>query len=171
MPDAKKITQVEQIKDKWSRAEAVILAEYRGLTVFELTELRRALRQEKMEFKVYKNRLVKQALNNEKPDLDEYLEGPVGFTFSYDDPAAPARILAGFAKEHEHLVLKAGVVAGEVLNKERVDYLATVPGREELLQRLVSAMSSPMSSLVRVLQGPLQNMVRVLQQIKDKKEK
>ena len=169
MPNAKNISQVAEIQGKLAKAHAVILADYRGLTVAELTELRRALRAQQMEMKVYKNRLVRQALKGTVEGLDGQLTGPTAVTFSYGDPVAPAKILATFAKAHAKLQLKGGLVEGEVVDKLKVTQLAALPSREELLTKLVFVLDSPITGLVRVLNGTLQGLPNVLNRIKEKK--
>ena len=169
MPNAKNISQVAEIQGKLAKAHAVILADYRGLTVAELTELRRALRAQQMEMKVYKNRLVRQALKGTVEGLDGQLTGPTAVTFSYGDPVAPAKILATFAKAHAKLQLKGGLVEGEVVDKLKVTQLAALPSREELLTKLVFVLNSPITGLVRVLNGTLQGLPNVLNRIKEKK--
>lgn len=169
MPNAKNIDQVRQIQDKLAKANAVILAEYRGLTVKELTELRHQLRAQQMEMRVYKNRLVKKALGDAAAGLDAYLSGPTAVTFSYGDPVAPAKVLATYAKAHKHLVLKGGLVEGAVADEARVAMLATLPSRDELLGQLVFVLNSPITGLVRVLNGPIRGLAAVVAQIKDKK--
>lgn len=165
-----KVAQVAQIKDRFARAKSVVLSDFRGLTVRELTDLRRELRREQMELKVYKNRLVKQALGDSGAGLDPFLTGPTLLAFSYHDPVAPARLLAKFTKDHRALGLKAGLIEGQVLDKSAVGELAKLPGRPELLTQLVHVLNSPITGLVRVLAGPMRNLVTVLSQIKDKKQ-
>lgn len=169
MPNAKNISQVAEIQGKLAKARAVILADYRGLTVAELTELRRALRAQQMEMKVYKNRLVRQAFKGTVTGLDGQLTGPTAVTFSYGDPVAPAKILATFAKAHAKLQLKGGLVEGEVVDQLKVTQLAALPSREELLGKLVFVLNSPITGLVRVLNGTLQGLPNVLNRIKEKK--
>jgi len=151
------------------KSRAVIFANYRGLMVAELTELRRALRAQQMELRIYKNRLVKKALGDTLAGLEGQLTGPTAVTFSYGDPVAPAKVLATFAKAHAKLELKGGMVEGEIVDQAKVVQLSTLPGKQELLTKLVFVLNSPITGLVRVLHGTLQSLPTVLTQIKDKK--
>lgn len=121
---------VSEIKEKFDNAKSVVLFNYRGLTVSEVTELRKSLRESNSDYKVYKNTLTKRA--TEGLDLDEYLEGPTAISFS-EDELAPVKILSDFAKDHEALELKVGIVEGKIANKEELARYAAIPSREGLL--------------------------------------
>ena len=155
-----KEAKVAEIKEKLEKAQSVILADYQGLTVEEDTQLRRNLREAGVEYKVYKNTLVTIAakeLNLE--GICEYLEGPVSIAFGYEDATAPARILNDFAKDHKKLELKAGIVEGEIFDKEKVEQLASIPSKEVLIAKLLGSIKSPLSNLAYLLNA-----------IKEKKE-
>ena len=128
---------IDEITDKLSNAQSVVVAEYRGLTVDEVTELRRALRAENVELKVYKNKLALRATEAcGKQELDEFLTGPNAIAFGHDDAVAPARVLAKFAKDHEALVIKTAIVEGKLLSKEEVMELSKLPNKEGMLSML-----------------------------------
>ena len=155
-----KEAKVAEIKEKLEKAQSVILADYQGLTVEEDTQLRKSLREAGVEYKVYKNTLVTIAakeLNLE--GICEYLEGPVSIAFGYEDATAPARILNDFAKDHKKLELKAGIVEGEIFDKDKVEQLATIPSKEVLIAKLLGSIKSPLSNLAYLINA-----------IKDKKE-
>ena len=130
---------VSEIKDKFNDAKSVVLFDYRGLTVSEVTELRRALRESNSDYKVYKNTLTKRAVNENGIELDSYLEGPTAISFSTDE-LAPVKILSEFAKSHEALELKAGIVEGKVVDASELGKYAAIPSREGLLTMLAGGM-------------------------------
>lgn len=136
MANAKIIEQkqavVSEIKDKFANAASVVLFDPRGLKVSEVTELRRSLRESGSDYKVYKNTLAKRALADSGLELDSYLEGPTAISFSSDE-LAPVKIISDFAKKHEALQLKAGVVEGRVATLAELNNYAAIPSREGLL--------------------------------------
>lgn len=145
---------IDEVTEKLNNASSVIVAEYRGLTVEEVTELRRALRAEGVELKVYKNKLVKRATEAAgKTELDEFLKGPNALAFGGDDAVAPARVLAKFAKKHEALVLKAGIVEGKLLNTEEVVAISKLPNREGMYSMLLCTLNEPVAKVARILQA------------------
>lgn len=144
--------KVQEIKEKLQKAQAVIMADYRGLTVEEDTELRRKFREAGVEYKVLKNTMTSIAAKEAGIEgLEEYLAGPTSFAFGYDDPTAPARILNDFAKDHKKLELKGGLVQGEIFNLDKVKELATIPPREVLLAKLLGSFKAPMSNFAYLI--------------------
>ena len=143
MANAKIIEQkkavVSEIKDKFANAKSVVLFDARGLKVSEVNELRRSLRESGSDYKVYKNTLTKRAIEDTGLDLASYLEGPTAISFSNDE-LAPVKILSEFAKKHEALELKAGVVEGKVANVEELNSYAAIPSRDGLLTMLAGGM-------------------------------
>ena len=140
--NAKKIV-VEEITGKFNDSQSAVVVEYRGLSVAEVTELRKALREEDVEFKVYKNGISRRAA--EKLGYDEFsknLVGPNALAFG-KDPVAPARVLAKFAKDHEALVLKTGIVDGEVVGEDTIQKLALLPNKEGMLAKFASTLNAP----------------------------
>lgn len=155
-----KLDKVQQIKEKIEKSQSVIFADYRGLTVEEDTNLRRKFREAGVEYKVLKNTLTSIAAKEAGIEgVDEFLAGPTSFAFGYADPAAPARILNDFAKEHKKLELKGGIVQGEIFNLDKVKELATIPPREVLIAKLLGSFKAPMS-----------NFAYLVNAIKEKKE-
>jgi len=151
---------VEEIAEKLKNSVSTIVVDYRGLNVAEVTELRKQLREAGIEFKVYKNSLTRRAA--EAVDLNgltEVLTGPNAIAFSNEDVVAPAKILNNFAKEHEALEMKAGVIEGKVSSVEEIKALAELPSREGLLSMLLS-----------VLQAPIRNFALVTKAVADQKE-
>lgn len=145
---------VSEIAEQLKASQSTVIVEYRGLTVAEMTELRRALRAENVGFKIYKNTLVQRAAEQEgMNELVENLEGPNAVAFGHDDAVAPARILAGFAKDHEALVIKAGYVEGKYLPHEEIMAVAKLPNREGMYSMLLACMKEPVAKVARVIQA------------------
>lgn len=151
---------VEEIADKFKASASTVVVDYRGLTVSEVTELRKQLREAGVEFKVYKNSLTRRAAESaELAGLNESLTGPNAIAFSNEDVIAPAKILNDFAKKHEALEIKAGVIEGNIATVEEVKALAELPSREGLLSMLLS-----------VLQAPIRNLALAAKAVADQKE-
>ncbi|WP_096202161.1 50S ribosomal protein L10 [Bacillus sp. FJAT-45350] len=142
---------VSDIAVKLRDSKSTVVVDYRGLTVSEVTELRKQLREAGVEFKVYKNSLTRRA--TEEADLsalNEQLVGPTAIAFSNDDVIAPAKIINEFAKKHEALEIKAGVIEGQVASLEEVKALAELPSREGLLSMLANVLQAPVRGLALV---------------------
>jgi large subunit ribosomal protein L10 len=151
---------VGEIADKFKGSVSTIVVDYRGLNVAEVTELRKQLREAGVEFKVYKNSLTRRAAEAaEITGLNDALTGPNAIAFSTEDVVAPAKILNDFAKKHEALEIKAGVIEGNVATVEEVKALAELPSREGLLSMLLS-----------VLQAPIRNLALVTKAVAEQKE-
>ena len=150
MANAKIIEQkkavVAEIKEKFDNAKSVVLFNARGLKVSEVNELRRKLRESGSEYKVYKNTLAKRAVDETDYDLASYLEGPTAISFSNDE-LAPVKIISEFAKSHEALELKAGIVEGKVANTDELNEYAKIPSREGLLTMLAGGMIATVRDL------------------------
>lgn len=135
----RKAEVVSEIKNKFENAKSVVLFDYRGLTVAEVTELRRALRANNSDYKVYKNTLTKRAVDELNINLDEYLSGPSAISFSKDE-LSPVKVISDFAKKHSALELKAGIVEGKVANAAELEKYAAIPSREGLLTMLAGGL-------------------------------
>ncbi|WP_225310559.1 50S ribosomal protein L10 [Bacillus altitudinis] len=151
---------VDEIAEKLQASNSIVVVDYRGLNVAEVTELRKQLREAGIEFKVYKNTLTRRAVEKlELTDLNDALVGPNAIAFGGEDVVAPAKILNNFAKEHEALEIKAGVIEGNVASVEEIKALAELPSREGLLSMLLS-----------VLQAPIRNLALATKAVADQKE-
>ena len=151
--NAKKVV-VEEIAGKFNDSQSAVVVEYRGLSVAEVTELRKSLREEDVEFKVYKNKLVQRATESAGyAEINDKLVGPNAIAFGHSDAVAPARILANFAKDHEALVIKAGIVEGKVLEVEEINEIAKLPGREGMYSMLLGMLQAPVSKFARVVKA------------------
>lgn len=161
---------VERVTGALSDAQAAILAEYRGLTVADMTRLRAEAREAGVFFKVVKNTLARRAVQgSEFACLDEHLEGPLALAAS-QDPVAVAKVLDTFAKDHEALTIKAGAMSGNLLTREQIQALAQLPGREELLAKLVGTLQAPLQKLVQTLNAVPATFVRTLAAVRDAKQ-
>ena len=142
---------VSEISSKIKESQSTVVVEYRGLSVAEVTELRRALRAEGVEMKVYKNTLASIAAENVGfGELKDSLTGPNAIAFGEDETAA-ARVMANFAKKHEALVLKAGIVEGKVVDTNTIKELSALPNREGMLSMLLSVLNAPVTSFARAV--------------------
>ena len=137
---------IDEIKSKFKNAKSVVIFDPRGLKVSEVTELRRNLKESGSDYKVYKNTLTKRALVDSGLELNEYLEGPTAISFSSDE-LAPVRILHKFAKDHEALELKAGIVEGKVATTKELNKYAAIPSRDTLLTMLATGMIAKVKDL------------------------
>ncbi|CAM4484015.1 50S ribosomal protein L10 [Paenibacillus tarimensis] len=151
---------VDEITAKLRESSCTVVADYRGLNVAQVTELRKQLREAGVEFQVLKNTLVRRATANaELTELDAVLTGPTAVAFSKEDAVAPAKILSDFAKKNEALKVKGGVVEGRVFDAAEMKALADLPSREGLLSMLLS-----------VLQAPMRNFALAVKAVAEKQE-
>ena len=143
---------VEEIKGQIADAKAVVLVDYRGLTVEQDTRLRKMLREEGVFYKVYKNTMVRFAIDGTEFDpLKADLEEPTAVVISKTDATAPARIVAKFAKEAPKLEMKSGVVEGTYYDKDGIKAIAAVPSRDELISKFLGSIQSPIANFARVI--------------------
>ncbi|HBM79908.1 MAG: 50S ribosomal protein L10 [Clostridiales bacterium] len=137
---------VQNIKEKFDKAQTVVFADYRGLTVQEDTELRRKFREAGVEYKVLKNTLTSIAAKEAgAPDINKFLSGPTSFAFGYDDLIEPARVLRNFIKEHKKMEIKGAIVKGKIYDADKVNELAAIPPREVLIAKLLGSFKAPLS--------------------------
>ena len=172
MKKTSKADTVEAMRRLIADQKGTVLAEYRGLTVADITGLRKKLREVDAEFKVVKNTLIRRAAKESGfSRLDEFFFGPTAIGFTMGDPVALAKTLREFATGNKKIRLKAGYLEGKVLSEKEIETLADVPPREVLLSRLVGGMASPIARLVQMLSGPQRKLAYVLQSIHDQKSK
>jgi len=166
----KKQLLVDQIKEKIDRAKVIVVSDYRGIPVKEMTDLRRKLLGDKSEFKIVKNTLLRRALEaSGYTQLNDQLNGPTGVLFGYSDPVGPVKTLVKFLAEVEKGELKAGIVEKVAVDSKGLGSLAKLPSREVLIAKVVGGFKSPLYGLVNVLNGNLRNLVYALNAIKEKK--
>ena len=160
---------VEELKEKIGAAQSIVIVDYKGLTVFEDTELRKTLREANVEYRVLKNRLMQKAFNElGYTEFDEALNGPTAVAFATTDPSAPAKILLESADKTKKVSIKCGMVDGAFITPDGVKELATLPSKEVLIAKLLGTMSAPISGLARVLNETISGLARVLNQIAEK---
>lgn len=148
-----KAKKVEEIREKLNRAQSVIIFDYRGLTVAEVTELRNDMRKAGVEYVVLKNGLVSRAtkLNAVDDKVQDFLVGPNAFAFGYDDAVTPAKILKEAIRKYKKCSMIGGIVDGKVMTAAEVEVLADLPSKEQLIARLLGSMMSPIAGLAIVL--------------------
>lgn len=163
MARPEKVAQVTEIRTRLTASNAAVLTEYRGLSVSDLAELRRRLREEDAEYRVVKNTLARRALADAGIDLpDELLTGPTAITFCAGDPVAAAKVLKTFGKDHPGLTMKASYLDGAVLDAAATAQLAELASREELLGTLAGMLGTILAQPARLAQASLTKMARLL---------
>jgi large subunit ribosomal protein L10 len=165
MPTQEKVETIEDLKSRLTGVKTVMLAEYRGLTVQQLSDFRKQLRAVSAEYKIVKNRLARLALTGSSlSSLSANLKGPTGLVLAKGDPVSVAKALTNFARTNQALVVKVGVVDGQVLQPEGLKALAELPSRDALRAQIAGALHGPLASLVGLLQAPQRQLVYVLEQ-------
>lgn len=163
MPTQAKVESVEALKERLGTAKSAVLTEYRGLSVQQLSDLRKQLKGAAAEYKVIKNRLARLAVKGSALDpLGAHLKGPTGLVFTKQDPVAVAKALQVFVKANPQLQIKLGLVEGKVVQPAELKALADLPSKEQLRSQIVGAVQGPMAQLVSLLQAPLREIVYVL---------
>lgn len=174
MPTQAKRENIDMLCEALKRSDAVLIVEYRGLTVKKISELRRLIRKAGGELKVSKNTLMRIALSESgMVQASEYDSGPNGYVLSYGDAAAVAKVVRDFSKEkgNEALVVKGAILGGQqILNKDQVFALADLPSKDQLIAQVVGTLAAPLRGLVTVLSAPQRDFVTVLSRIKEQKE-
>lgn len=162
---------VAEVADVATSAQAAIAAEYRGLSVAEMTELRASARKEGVYLRVVRNTLARRAVEGtDYACLQEALVGPVVLAFSREDPASAARLIRDFTKEHEKLVVKAVALGGKLMDAAELKRLAEMPTREQAIAMLMGVMQAPATKFVRTLAEPANKLARVLAAVRDQKQ-
>ena len=168
---AEKATTVAEITSRLKASSTAVLADYRGMTVGQMRELRSKLRDGNIEMMVVKNTLARRAAKAAGYEpLSAELVGPIAMLFAADDVSAPARILNDYIRANRKMVIKGGLLEGQVIKADVVTELADLPSREVLLSRLLGAMQAPLSSLASVLQAPMSKLARTLDAVRSQKE-
>ena len=162
---------VEELHEKFEKSKIVILTDYKGLNVTKINELRRKLTDANIEYRVVKNTLLARASEDtDVAAVKDHFIGPTAIALSYDDPVAPAKVLADFAKENDKLEIKIGIMAGKLLDVNAIKSLSELPSREVLLSQVLSVMNAVPTAFVRALSNVPERLLYALQAIKDQKE-
>ena len=170
-PRPEKVAVIAEVTEKLANAQAVLLTEYRGMTVAQLASLRRALRPTGAEYKVYKNTLVRRAADEAGfGDLNDQLVGPTGIAFVSGDVAAAAKALRDFSKTNPLLVIKGGALGTKIVSESDVQALADLPPRDVLLAQLAGAFQAPMTKMAGLLQALPRNFAYGLKALIDQKQ-
>ncbi len=169
-PRPEKVAVVDEVRERLSSSEAVVLTEYRGLNVTLMAQLRRSLREAGGDYRIYKDTLVRFAANDLGLEIDELLTGPTAIAFVAGDPVNVARALRDFARNNPALVVKGGLLGQKLLDAEQTRALADLAPRDELLARLAGAMAAPMQQFAGLLQALPRNFAYGLNALIDQKE-
>ena len=169
MPAQSNIDMLEKVKGSIEASKGVFVVDYRGLTVKEAQELRRALREANAHMKVYKNNIVSIALNEaEMPNIDDMLKGTCAYVFYEKDPVEAAKVLKQEADKLKKMQILGGIADGKAITAEEALAYAELPSRDELLAKLVYVIGSPLSGIAQVCAGPARGLVTALQAVADK---
>ncbi|MFH0838480.1 MAG: 50S ribosomal protein L10 [Patescibacteria group bacterium] len=164
----KKEESLKELVEKFGRSKSVVFANYRGLDVASISEIRRELRKEDAEMKVAKKTLMGLAAKDQVGELDKnMMDGPVVATFSYEDPLSGIRVLFKFSKKNENLRLLGGIIDGKMVSPEVIQQYAKLPGRNELLAKLLGSLNAPLAGFVGIGNSLIGGIVRVLNAYKD----
>lgn len=166
-----KVSAVAEIVENLNKSTAAVLTDYRGLTAEEMTELRRGLREGGVNFKIFKNTLATIAAREAGlDDLAGMLVGPTAIAFGFDDPIALAKMLNDFAKTHDALEIKGGILEKQIIDSAKVEELAKLPGREQLIAQFIGMLNMPLVRLVTALHKPVRDLAVTLGQVVQNKE-
>ena len=169
MPAQSNIDMLEKVKGSIEASKGVFVVDYRGLTVKEAQELRRALREANAHMKVYKNNIVRIALNEaEMPNIDDMLKGTCAYVFYEKDPVEAAKVLKQEADKLKKMQILGGIADGKAISAEEALAYAELPSRDELLAKLVYVIGSPLSGIAQVCAGPARGLVPARQAVADK---
>ena len=151
---AQKQIIIDEIKEKLEKAQSAVVIDYIGITVAEADAMRKKLREANVDYTVYKNTLVKRAIEGTKyEELAQVLDGPSAFALSYEDATAPARVIDEVMKDYKKMSFKAGVVEGVYYDAEGIEAIAAIPGRDQLIAKFMGSVQSPVSKLIRTFQA------------------
>jgi len=162
---------VAEVADAASKALAAVAAEYRGLTVEEMTELRVQARKDGVYVKVAKNTLVRRAVEGTEYEcMQDSLAGPLLFAFSMSDPGAAARLVKDYAKGHDKLIAKLVAVGGQLYDASELERLSNLPTYDQAIAMLMAVMKAPVEKFVRTLAEPTAKLVRTVAAVRDQKQ-
>ena len=163
--------KIEQMKENFAKAKVAVVTEYRGLTVEEITKLRRALQKENSDYMVTKNTLAKVAAKGTQFEvLEEVLKGPVAIAFGYADEVAPAKVLKKFIKEAKKGQVIAAALDGKLLDAKETEVLADLPSKEELYAKMLGCINSPATGIAGAVNAVMSGLVRAMDQVAKQKQ-
>ncbi len=163
--------KIKMINELVSKAKVAIVSDYKGLSVEEITDLRRRLQEEKGDFTVIKNTLTKIAIKGtEFEKLEEFLVGPSAIALGFEDEVAPAKVLTKFIKEKKKTTIKGGVLDGKILTADEVKEISNLPSKQELLAQILAGINSPAQGLVNTVNGVAKALVTAMDAVRKQKE-
>ncbi|MFN0096379.1 MAG: 50S ribosomal protein L10 [Dehalococcoidia bacterium] len=159
MPTPRKVEMLAEMKDAMQRANIAVSADYRGLTVAQLTDLRRALRPANVEVKVVKNTLAAMAAEQAgRPEMAQIVSGPTAIAFGYGDPVQPVKLMTEhFRQRRMQITIHGGWIEGQVVDRAGVESIATLPSKEQLLADLIGKLQSPLYNFAGLMQATMRN--------------
>ena len=167
----KKAEEVKALSEKFKKAKGIVFTNFTGLTVEETTDFRKKVSKSGMEYKVIKNNIILRALKEVNlEDIQKYIDGPTGVVLNFEDPVVTAKLVSDFAKAHENLKVRAGVIEGKSVVTSQLTIIASLPGKDILLGKVVGGMKAPLYRLVYVLNANVQKVVGTIDAIKKQKE-
>lgn len=162
---------IDDLKDRFSRAKAVVFADYKGMTVAEMSELRKQLKDSSVEFRVVKNTLARIASRDTDIAVaDDIFRDPVGVAIGYDDPVTAVKKVLEFTKTNEKLAVKGAVVEGKLCEENEIKEIATLPAKEILLARLAGTLQAPAGNMARALAATVSSLGYAMSALRSKKE-
>lgn len=168
---AEKAQKLEAVKELISKAKVAIVTDYKGLSVSEITDLRRQLQKDGADYTVVKNTLAKIAIKDtEFEGIAEFLTGPTALALGFEDQVAPAKVIKKFVKENDKVQIKGGALDGKVLSVDDIKGLANLPSREELYAKMLGSINSPASGIVNTVTGVMRALVRATDAVRQQKE-
>ena len=173
MPTEKALNSVKEVTDLFASSSIIIATEYRGISVSDMDLFRASLRSNNCNFKIVKNTFAKLAADGSgKPELKEFMTGPVGFLTSSNDPALATKTLVQHTEKNSlPVVIVGGWLDGDILDEAKIKQLSKLPSKDELISKMMSSMNSPIYGLVSVMQGPIRGLTTVLSRYVDNNKK
>lgn len=163
---------VDELREKFSLTKSLFLTDFRGLNVDQMTDLRRNLKEKKAEYRITKNSLIRLAARESRFEgVLDYLKGPTGLVFSFEDPVSPAKVLYEIHKKVEKPKIKIIWMEGKLLDENHLKSLAALPSKDVILTQIVFGLNSPLANLVGTLQGVMRNFVGVLDAVREARSK
>ena len=162
---------VADVVDKMQRAQSVVVLDYRGLTVAEVSDLRSKFREAGVEYKVIKNNMLKRAAEELKIEgVEDYFKGPTAVAFGFEDPVAPAKILCKFVKDAGKTEIKGGILAGQAMDAKKVESLSKLPSKEELIAKMMGSLNAPITIFALALQAIPRGLACALKAVAEQKQ-
>jgi large subunit ribosomal protein L10 len=172
MQRSEKETVVEEVIEVFQKAKSVFITNFEGLTVEKISVLRNKCHESAVEYRVVKNTLARMAAEKAGwPDIGKYFKGPSAIAYSYQDPSAPARVIKNFFKDNKKPTVKISLFEGIYYGPEKMDEIAALPSRDQLIAQVMSGLNGPIQNLVGVFSGLLSKFVRTLDAVRESKAK